>query len=92
MQDSIEWLIGAVGTLFTLVGGAIVRDRQVMQTIRDGDEKLSDRCGKIETAYVPKSDMEMYFRRFEQSLDHMQSEQARTNTRIDAVLNALRDK
>ena len=43
MEDSmatVTWLIGAILTAVTVVGGFIVRDRQVAKLIADGDERI----------------------------------------------------
>lgn len=92
MGDEIKWLIGAFIGLFTAVGGLIVRDRQVMKSINDGDEKLHERINNVQANYVRRDDLNGHIQSIENNVRSMREEQRETNRRIDAVLGALAKK
>lgn len=93
-------LIGWGLTVLAIVGGVILRDRQVMQTIKDGDdrlrdalgdgeEKLHDRVSKIKDEYVRRDDLASLVQRIEKTVDEMRGEmreQRRVNERLDTTL------
>lgn len=74
MLDEIRWLIGAVMTLITVIGGIVVRDREVMRKIDDGDARLSERITKVQTEYARKEDLTDHVLRVEQSVESMRNE------------------
>jgi len=88
-MNSIEWLIGALIALISLIGGIIVRDRQVMKTIADGDDKLHQRINRVSDTYVRRDDLNGHITHIEQSVNQMREEQRETNRRIDALLAAM---
>ena len=92
MGEEIKWFIGALIGLVTAVGGLIVRDRQVMKAINDGDEKLHDRINNVQANYVRRDDLNGHIQSIENNVRSMREEQRETNRRIDAVLGALAKK
>lgn len=89
MLDEIRWLIGAVMTLITVIGGIVVRDREVMRKIDDGDARLSERITKVQTEYARKEDLTDHVLRVEQSVESMRNELRETNRRIDSLILVL---
>lgn len=82
-------LIGWGLTVLAIVGGVILRDRQVMGTIKDGDDKLHDRLSKVKDEYVRRDDLASHIQRIEKTVDEMRiemREQRRTNERLDTTL------
>ncbi|QDP56573.1 MAG: hypothetical protein GOVbin2380_8 [Prokaryotic dsDNA virus sp.] len=92
MNSGIEWLIGAAIALFSVIGGMIVRDRQVMKSINEGDEKLHERINKVQSEYVRRDDLNGHISSIEKSVHEMREEQRETNRRIDALLTAMTNK
>ena len=95
-----EWAIGTSIALAVLVGGIIIRDRQVMKSITDGDkellksvnegdEKVHHRINNILITHVKKDDLEMYLKPLKDNVTEMREEQRGTNQRIDTLLNAM---
>lgn len=89
MIDELRWLIGAVMTLITVIGGIVVRDREVMRKIDDGDARLSERITKVQTEYARKEDLTDHVLRVEQSVESMRNELRETNRRIDSLILVL---
>lgn len=89
MLDELRWLIGAVMTLITVIGGIVVRDREVMRKIDDGDARLSERITKVQTEYARKEDLTDHVLRVEQSVESMRNELRETNRRIDSLILVL---
>jgi len=89
---SIELLftiIGAGLVIIGLIGGIIVRDRQVHKTIAEGDNILHARITKVQEEYVRRDDLYNHIRSIENIVNQMREEQRATNARIDAVLSSL---
>lgn len=89
MLDELRWLIGAVMTLITVIGGIVVRDREVMRKIDEGDERLSERITKVQTEYARKEDLTDHVLRVGQSVESMRNELRETNRRIDSLIMVL---
>ena len=89
MLDELKWLIGAVMTLITVIGGIVVRDREVMRKIDDGDARLAERITKVQTEYARKEDLTDHVLRVEQSVESMRNELRETNRRIDSLILVL---
>lgn len=89
MLDELRWLVGAVMTLITVIGGIVVRDREVMRKIDDGDARLSERITKVQTEYARKEDLTDHVLRVEQSVESMRNELRETNRRIDSLILVL---
>lgn len=89
MSNEFQWLIGTLIGLGALIGGIIVRDRQVMKAINDGDEKLHDRITKVQSEYVRRDDLNGHIQSIENSVNQMREEQRETNRRIDMLLTSL---
>lgn len=91
MEDGIGigGLIGWGLTVLAIVGGIILRDRQVMATIQDGDDKLHHRVNETRDQYVRRDDLAVHLQRIEKTVDEMRiemREQRRTNERLDTTL------
>jgi len=77
MDDSgigLEPLVGWGLTVLAIVGGVILRDRQVMQSINEGDNKIHDRLSKVKDEYVRRDDLHSQINRIEKSMDEMKDE------------------
>ena len=92
MGDDIKWLIGAIVGIVAMIGGFIVRDRQVMHNITNGDEKLHERINRMQIDFVRRDDLNGHIDRIEQQVGGMREEQRETNRRIDALITALTKK
>ena len=92
MSNELQWLFGTLIALIGVIGGIIVRDRQVMKAINDGDEKLHDRITKVQSEYVRRDDLNGHIQSIENSVNQMREEQRETNRRIDALLTTLTKK
>lgn len=99
-MSSIEWFIGAAIALTTLIGGIIVRDRQVMKSINDGDSKLHEKLDRVAETYVRRDDLNGHIQSIEnicnqirtdqsEATRQMREEQRTTNSRIDELLTAI---
>lgn len=89
MNGELQWFIGALIALIGVIGGIIVRDRQVMNAINSGDEKLHDRITKVQSEYVRRDDLNGHIQSIENSVNQMREEQRETNRRIDMLLTSL---
>tara|TARA_Y100001973_G_scaffold106643_1_gene186059 strand:- start:7970 stop:8257 length:288 start_codon:yes stop_codon:yes gene_type:complete len=89
MNSGIEWLIGIIIAAISLIGGIIVRDRQVMRAINEGDEKLHQRINRVSDTYVRRDDLNGHIQSIENTVNQMREEQRETNRRIDALLAAM---
>lgn len=85
-------LIGMIFTAVTVVGGIIVRDRQILNKITEGDEKLHSRINRAQSEFVRREELQAHLARLEQSVAQMHDEQRETNRRIDAILTRLGNK
>lgn len=72
--------------LVGMIGGLIIRDRQVMKSISEGDNEVHRRVDIVVKDFVQKNDLEQYLRPITNSLDQVREEQRATNQRIDRVL------
>ena len=91
MADPWSWILAAAGIVITLIGGIMVRDRQVMSTIKAGDDTLHERVNRTRDEYVRRDDLDNHIRRIEKSVEEMRvemREQRRTNERLDATLTS----
>lgn len=82
-------LIGWGLTVLAIVGGIILRDRQVMSTIQDGDDKLHHRVNETRDQYVRRDDLASHIQRIEKTVDEMRvemREQRHANERLDTTL------
>jgi len=85
MNTDVVGLLGIAATLVTIVGGAIVRDRQIHATIEHKTSKARDHCDKeVATLHervnrtrdemMKESDMVSHWSRVEGSLTAMQGQ------------------
>jgi peptidoglycan hydrolase CwlO-like protein len=88
-MNEIQWLIGAIIALVSMIGGIIVRDRQIMKEISEGDKELQDRITKVQSEYVRRDDLNGHIQSIENSVNQMREEQRQTNHRIDSLLTLL---
>lgn len=93
MASGYEWqILAVIVALIAAIGGIIVRDRQVMKSINEGDEKLHERINKAQSEYVRRDDLNGHISSIEKSVHEMREEQRETNRRIDALLTAMTNK
>lgn len=83
--EVLAWL----ASVAALVGGAIVRDRQVMKAITDGDKELHARVNDVRDEYVRRDDLDGHLVRLERSMQAIVEGQKETNKRIDELLVSL---
>lgn len=86
------WLIGIAIAVVTAIGGIIVRDRQILELIREGDDALADRLNETRDDFVRKDDLDRHIQRIERSIDEIKvdmREQRRANERVDAALQII---
>lgn len=88
-MGEIQWLIGALIAIVSMIGGIIVRDRQIMKEINEGDKELHDRITKVQSEYVRRDDLNGHIQSIENSVHQMREEQRETNRRIDSLLTLL---
>lgn len=86
-------LIGVGGFLVALIGGVIVRDRQIFRSMRAGDDRLHERINEVRDQYVRRSDLDSHIVRLDQSMDRVSTElrehRKELNQRLDAVVALL---
>lgn len=68
-------LFGTLGTLALVIGGIIVRDRQVHKAIKEGDDQLHERVNRVRDEYVKRVDNDASMGRIDQTLQEIRSEQ-----------------
>ena len=86
---TLDTVLVALGSVAALLGGVIVRDRQVHRTIAAGDEKLHLRVNRIQDVYVRREEFNQRMHSLENTLNQMRQEQMAFNTRLDTLLSTL---
>jgi len=90
MFDSeVRWLLGILIAGAASVGGIIMRDRHVLKSISEGDEKLHVRINTFEKSFVRRADLNGHMQTIENMVNQMREEQRETNQRIDRVLQLM---
>lgn len=89
MSEGIEWVVTTAIALVALIGGIVVRDRQVHKAISEGDAKLYDRIAEVERSYVRRDDLNGHIEAIQNSVREMREEQRNTTKRIDELLTTL---
>jgi hypothetical protein len=85
-SNTIIAVVVAVMSLVGMIGGLVLRDRQVMKSISDGDNEVHRRVDVIVKDFVQKSDLKEYLKPLAESINQMQQEQRAATQRIDRVL------
>lgn len=88
-MEFAQWIIVSAIAAVSMVGGIIIRDRQIIKMINMGDEKLHNRISQVEYHYVRRDDLNGHIQTIENTVNQMREEQRETNRRIDSVLTAL---
>lgn len=103
MEIDLSTLLTAGIALAALVGGMIIRDRQVMKAIGDGDERerkhtdeltaeLHKRINRMQENYARRDDLDKHMETIEGMVNSIRDEQRETNRRIDELLRAMTGK
>lgn len=79
MDPVTQWMLGIIMAGIGVVGGFIVRDRQILQIIREGDDKANDRINTVRDEYVRRDDFERQVTRIEKSIDDVHTEMRELN-------------
>ena len=85
----IQWIVATGISIAVLVGGMIMRDRQVMKAIAEGDAELHHRINEVKDSYVRRDDLNGHMNTIEESVKAMRVEQRATNSRIDNLLGVI---
>ncbi len=89
MEEFARWLVGIGMAFAAVVGGIIIRDRQVMGAIKAGDDQLHERVNRTRDEYVRRDDLDQHIRRIEKSVEEMRvemREHRRADEKLDATL------
>lgn len=86
---TLDTVLVALGVAATLIGGVIMRDRQVHKTIAAGDEKLHLRINRIQDAYVRREEFNQRMAALEGNLQQIHQGLVTLNTRLDNLLSSL---
>ena len=88
--DAIKLALAIGGFLLTLIGGIIVRDRQVSKKISDGNEKLHDRIDEVKdtmnSEFARKDDVKESVRRVERSIETLGTEMRQNHKDLTKLL------
>lgn len=88
--DAIKLALAIGGFLLTLIGGIIVRDRQVSKKISDGNEKLHDRIDELKdtmnSEFARKDDVRESVRRVERSIETLGTEMRQNHKDLTQLL------
>lgn len=88
--DAIKLALAIGGFLLTLIGGIIVRDRQVSKKISDGNEKLHDRIDEVKdtmnSEFARKDDVRESVRRVERSIETLGTEMRQNHKDLTQLL------
>ena len=88
-MENLQWIIALAVSIVSMVGGIIVRDRQVIRMINSGDERICDKLSQVEKNYVRIEHMNGHIKTIENMIQAMRQEQQETNRRIDMVLSEI---
>ncbi|TLP48751.1 hypothetical protein FDK21_03575 [Cohaesibacter sp. CAU 1516] len=80
---------GNILSLPALIGGIIVRCRNLSKQIRDGDDRLHERVNRIRDEYVRRDDLHQHIGRIDQGLKDMRDESRQENAQINRRLDDL---
>lgn len=86
---TLDTILVALGVAAALIGGVIMRDRQVHRTIAAGDEKLHIRVNRMQDDYVRREEFNQRMHSIETMLGQMRQDQVAFNSRIDSILATL---
>jgi len=104
MSPELQWVIGTAIALLVLVGGVIARDRSLtnwftdkVESVRAEADKeakvLHERINRVRDEYSKRSDLDSYIAQMQTALQglatEVRSHTTQTNTRLDALVNAL---
>lgn len=92
MADDIKWLIGALVAIVSLLGGVIARDRNLMQSINEGDKRVETKVDDIRRDYVRRDDLDKHLMAIESNIKLIREENKESARRLDSFLNMLRNK
>jgi uncharacterized protein YlxW (UPF0749 family) len=96
MNEDWQWVVGSIFAVVTMVGGFIMRDRQVAKQIKDGDDRLHDRINRVRDDYVRRDDLHTQITRLDDSIKEMRKEMkeetSKTNDRLDRLLAEISKK
>lgn len=92
--------LGVVIAFIALCGGVIVRDRQVVKMVKDGDEKhgeslkkseenLHHRINEVKDTHVRKDDMRDLIGSVNKRMDNINNLVQETNNRLYDLVNTL---
>lgn len=83
---SIGNIVAIILALITIVTGAVIRDRQLMNSINEGRSELHDRINTVKENYVRRDDLKDIKNLIKQYREEQRIETRGTNRRIDEVL------
>jgi len=70
----LNTLIGMAGFLAAVLGGSIVRDRQIFRQIREGEDRLHERINRVREDYVRREDLDNHIQRLETNVKDLRDE------------------
>lgn len=82
-------LISSAGVIITVIGGFIVRDRQIREKMADGDEKLHQRINDFRNEYVRRDELGTHIKSLERSVDRVEQSVHGISQRLDNITVAL---
>lgn len=81
--------IGLIISGVLMIGGLIVRDRQIFSEMKKGEAALHERINNVQEKYVRRDDLNGHIESMQHAISEVRNEQRGTNTRIDALLIAM---
>lgn len=92
-MSSEAWqILGFAVAAVTMIGGLIIRDRQIFAEIKKGEAELHERINNVQEKYVRRDDLNGHIESMQHAISEVRNEQRGTNTRIDALLIAMSNK
>ncbi|WP_414832175.1 hypothetical protein [Afifella sp. YEN Y35] len=107
MSEELMWLVGALVSVVSLIGGAIVRDRyqsdkvstserRLSDQMKDGDDRLHERINRVRDElsenYVRRPDLEGHLARLDSQLQELRSDGKAQSREMASRMDAQRQE
>lgn len=87
--EELTWLIAAAVGVIGVIGGIVARDRYIIRSMADGDEKLHERINRVREDYVRRDDLDGHIARLEKEVSGLKDDQRASSAALMARLDSL---
>lgn len=91
-MDEVKWIIGLLVGFVTMLGGVIARDRQVLNKIEEGDERVMRRMEILNSDLKSVSDRSVRRDDMQQSFQIFREDTGKHFTSIEKMMTITREE